>query len=397
MKILIISHMYPSNARKVNGVFVHEQVKELINQGHEVRVVSPVPFVPPFFKFLSSKWKAYSDYLVEDKFEGIRVYYPGYLAIPKNINFHTSGTRMYLGIKNIIKKIYKDFKFDILHAHVALPDGYAAMKISEDYNVPFITTIHGMDLQHTIFRDSKCKNNIKKVLSQSQKNILVSSKLNKIRKENFPNIDNKKFVVINNGVSKLFLNKDKTIRITTNKNIRILSVSNLIKTKGIDLNIKAMSAIAKLYPRLSYQIIGDGPEKDTLESLVRELKLDNNVFFVGAKSREEVKKYMCEADIFLLPSWNEAFGVVYIEAMSCGIPVIGCLGEGIEDIVTDGKDGLLVKPKDIDDIVRKTLYIINNPSKRKEMGIRARDKVIVNFTWEIVANQISNIYREVCR
>jgi glycosyltransferase involved in cell wall biosynthesis len=96
----------------------------------------------------------------------------------------------------------------------------------------------------------------------------------------------------------------------------------LINIKGIDYNIKAIQALSKKYPFLNYKIVGDGVEKDRLARLANDLKMNEHIEFLGRKTHQEVMKYMAECDIFSLPSWNEAFGVVYIEAMAHGKPVI---------------------------------------------------------------------------
>lgn len=390
MNVLIISHMYPSQTKKINGVFVHEQIKALINKGHHVKVVSPLPYVPPFLKTFSPKWKSYNATPYKDVIDGIDIYYPNHIVIPRNIHFHTSGMRMYMGIRNTVKKIHEEFKFDVIHAHVALPDGDAALRLAKNYKVPLITTIHGQDLQHTIHKNIKCKNKVSNVVIESNKTILVSNKLNEIRKHYLPDIDDEKFKVIPNGVSNLFLNNNKTP--TDEITINILSVSNLLTTKGIDLTIQAISAIAKEYPNVIYRIIGDGAEKDRLIQQVKELNIEEHVEFLGQKSSLEVATYMSQSDIFLLPSWNEAFGVVYIEAMASGLPVIGCKGEGIEDIVDDGVEGYLVHPKDVQDIVNKTMQLIANPEKRVKMGMRARVKVEEKFTWNQLSSELVEVY-----
>ncbi|MCG3418161.1 glycosyltransferase [Oceanobacillus jordanicus] len=397
MKILVISHMYPSKANYINGIFVHEQIKELIKLGQEVVVVSPVPYVPSILRSSSKKWSNYSSIPPKDNIEGVEVYYPRYVALPRNANFDSSGKRMYISIQNTIKKIRRDFRFDIIHAHVALPDGYAATLVAKRYNVPLITTIHGQDFQHTIHKNVKCKRKVKEVLEESNINILVSNKLNSIRKQFLAEIDSTKFTVINNGVSNMFLEgSSMQQKNATDKgsNVQILSVSNLLKPKGIDLCLRAISKIVEKHPGITYQIIGDGQEKAILEQLVKKLNLEENVVFLGKKSRKDVKEFMTEADIFLLPSWNEAFGVVYIEAMACGTPVIGCKGEGIEDIVDNGIDGLLVEPKSVEDITEKTLYLINNSKYRKIIGNNAIKKIKDNFAWKEVSLKILAEYQK---
>jgi teichuronic acid biosynthesis glycosyltransferase TuaC len=106
-------------------------------------------------------------------------------------------------------------------------------------------------------------------------------------------------------------------------------------------------------------------------------------------------KYISKADIFSLPSLNEAFGVVYIEAMACGKPVIGCKGEGIEDFVDDKITGLLVKPKDVDSLAKALDFLLSNPDEAKAIGERARKLVMKNYTWAKNAEKTISLYQGV--
>jgi len=100
-------------------------------------------------------------------------------------------------------------------------------------------------------------------------------------------------------------------------------------------------------------------------------------------------------DIFSLLSWREGFGVVYLEAMAHGKPVIGCQGEGIEDVIAHGKNGLLVKPRDIDSLVEALDFLLSHPEEAKAMGERARKLVLENYTWEKNAEKTIKVYKEV--
>ena len=180
LKVLIISHMYPSSFNSVNGIFVHQQVKELVKQGCEVWVVSPIPWAPFPIKYFKVKWKRYSQVPQRAKWEGIDVYYPRYLEFPKTLFFISAGRRMFAEIKETVEEIYDSFPFNIIHSHVVLPEGYCGMKIAKKYKKPLVVTSHGVDFQQTIFKNKRCKESIKKVINFSDKTIMVSRKLKEI-------------------------------------------------------------------------------------------------------------------------------------------------------------------------------------------------------------------------
>lgn len=395
MKILVISHMYPSVFNEIGGIFVHEQVKALVSKGVEVQVLSPIPWTPFPVNCLSFKWKKYSEVPKREIREGINIWYPRYLTFPRAWFFASSGYRMYLGIKNVVSKIHKEFQFDLIHAHVALPDGYAGEKIAQKYEKPLFVNIHGQDFQKTIFKNNKYKKNIEKIINFSEKTIVVSKKLKKIG-EKYLEINKDKIIVVSNGINRddIYTEKNKNVQDYKGKKV-ILSVSHLIKTKGIDLNIKAIAKLKQKYPNIIYLIIGEGEEKKKLKKIVSELNLQDRAIFVGEVSHYKVMEYMASCDIFSLPSWNEGFGVVYLEAMAQGKPVIGCQGEGIEDFVEHGKTGLLIKPKDVDSLVKAMDFLLSHPSEAKDIGKRAQELVLRNYTWEKNAEKTIKIYQEV--
>jgi len=394
MKVLVISHMYPSTYNEVAGIFVHEQAKALIKKRLDVKVISPVPWTPFPINKVSGKWKKISIIPDCNNWGKIPVWYPRYITFPKSILFESSGERMYKGIKSLVKNIYNDFKFELIHAHVALPDGYAAMKISKEFNVPYVVTIHGQDFYITINKNNKCKAFIKKVLKNAGKVIVVSNELKKIAVNSFG--DTKNIKVIGNGVPSNKIINIKKLSYKTEKNKKVLiSVSYLIKRKGITYNLRAFAKLVNKYQNLKYIIIGNGSERKYLENLSKELGITDKVEFLGMLSHDDTMKKMAEADIFSLPSWDEAFGVVYLEAMAHGKPVIGCKGEGIEDFVENGKTGLLVKPKDVDSLVGALDFLLIHPSEAQDIGKRARDLVLKNYTWEKNAEKTIEVYREV--
>lgn len=390
MKILVISYMYPSPANKVLGIFVHKQVQKLIENNCEVRVICPVPYLPKILS-LNKKWEWYYKIPKKDIIDGVEVYYPRYLDFPKGLFLQNSGYFMYLGIKNTIQKLYKEYKFDIIHSHAVLPVGYAGMLVNKKYNIPHVITVHGKDFQYTLFKNKKCKENILKTLKSADKIVAVSNKLRNVITD--ARIK-EKIVVINNGIN---LQEHEVHNGTIeNEDIDMLSISfSLIKTKGIDINIRAVSIIKLKYPNFKYYIIGSGDEENNLKELVVELKLEKNVVFLGTLNHEEAMKYMDKCKVFSLPSWLEGFGIVYIEAMSHSKPVIAIRGQGIEDVIVDGVNGFLLEAKNYEKVANVVLELMENPLKAKMIGACGKKTVLEGLTWNKNAQKNIEIYRNI--
>lgn len=393
MKVLIISHMYPSTFNEVGGIFVHQQVQELQRQGCEIKVVSPIPWTPFPIKHFSKKWKKYSEVPFRMTWDGIDAWYPRYFSFPKSWFFSSSGQRMYRGIKNVVEKIYQEFRFDLIHAHVALPDGYAGVLLAKKYHKPLIVTIHGQDLQHTICRNAVCRQAVSYVFNSASEIICVSRKLQQLSIKRLGIRD--KLIVVPNGIKPQdILSHPVEFTKQQGKCLTLLSVSNLVQTKGIDLNLYALQKICRNYSALRYMVIGGGPEEASLHKLVKELGLEKQVEFLGRQIHHRVMGYMAGCDVFTLPSWNEGFGIVYLEAMANGKPVIGCQGEGIEDFVEHGKTGMLVKPRDVDSLVDALDFLLNHHEEAKDMGELARKLVLENYTWGKNAEKTIKVYEE---
>lgn len=391
MRVLIISHRYPYRGNEIRATFVNEQVEELARQGCKVKVISPVPWTPFPLNRLSSKWREYSNILRKDIRNGIEIYYPRAITFPRNIFYEWSGKLVYTGIRRTVRELVKEgYDFDIIHAHHAFPDGYAGLLLSEEYKKPLIVTVHGMDLQYTIHHNRLCFNAVKRVFKGANQVITVSSKLQKLAYKVGISAN---IVVVGNGIPNSIIHKPHACNI--DEDLVMVSVSNLIITKGLDYNLKAVAALRTKFPNLQYHIIGSGPEKQNLINLAEELGISNQVSFLGVLSHEDVFKKIAKCQIFSLPSWSEGFGVVYIEAMSQGKPVIGCKGEGIEDVIQHGVNGMLVSPKNVESLVDAIDYLISHPDEAYKMGQCGRATVEADYTWEKIVKRLINLYEQV--
>ncbi len=167
---------------------------------------------------------------------------------------------------------------------------------------------------------------------------------------------------------------------------------------GIDYNLRAVAKLVEKYPDLRYIVVGDGVERKNLKHLAADLKIEGRVIFKGQlPPHDQVLELMGEADIFSLPSWNEAFGVVYLEAMAAGTPIVACRGAGIEDVIEDRKTGMLVEPpRDLADLTRAIDYLLTFPPREAQsMGALGRELVFDGLTWEHNARKTITVYKEV--
>ncbi len=166
-------------------------------------------------------------------------------------------------------------------------------------------------------------------------------------------------------------------------------IGSLNRQKGIPYLLDAMPMILKHFPLATLEIIGKGPEKNYLRAKIETLKISRHVSFLGEK--DEPAKYMKEWDVFVLPSISETFGIVLLEAMQTGIPVIASNIGGIKDIVTDKKNGLLFQPKSGKEIAEAVIEIFDNPVLAAKLKRSAFERV-EEFDWRKVIKKLEDVY-----
>ncbi len=174
----------------------------------------------------------------------------------------------------------------------------------------------------------------------------------------------------------------------------ILFVGSLIQRKGVKYLLQAMPEVFAAYPKLRLIIVGEGPERPFLQQLAKELSIENRVLFIGFQPQQEVKKLMQRAKILVLPSLEEGMGVVIVEALACGTPVVASCVDGIQDVVTP-EVGILVPPANPEALSQSILEILRNPTRWAEMSRNARTRAEACYSWEIIAKQYIELYQRI--
>jgi len=304
---------------------------------------------------------------------------------------------------------------DIIHAHVAHPDGAAALSFGLKYNIPVVVTIHGQDFAYTLNRSRTCAKSVRTTLKGAAAVILVSQKLrSQYALETWAG-QLEKYRIIYNGVDLQDVVKPLELQgldlqgselqgtyseqgleqgLKTSRR-RLLTVGFLRPDKGHAVVIKALPELIREFPDLEYRIVGDGSERAELIALTKELGLHSHVVFLGSLPHHEAMEEMAQCEVFILPSWNEAFGVVYLEAMAHGKPIIGTTGEGISEVLAQESVGKAVPPRDVLALTEAIREFLRNPSQAKVMGTRGKDLVSRQFTWEYNAQKTLKIYEEI--
>jgi glycosyltransferase involved in cell wall biosynthesis len=180
----------------------------------------------------------------------------------------------------------------------------------------------------------------------------------------------------------------------------ILNVGRLIDIKGTIFLIRAMPEILSHFPGTLLLIAGDGPERERLYRESIGLSLEKSVLFLGSIKNDEIPNFFALADIFVLPSISiagqtEAQGIVILEAMAAGCPVIGSRIGGIPDMINDGENGFLVPERDPGALAGSICRVLSDRELQEKFRRNGQLKVLQSFTWDIIADQFSALYHEV--
>jgi len=392
MRVLHVSHTYPRRPGDGYGITMWDQIRAL-RTGQDVLsdVIAPVPWVPRLGPFLPERWTRHAGVPDHACTDGIEVVFPRFAALPKGL-LAWQVRRSFAGSANRARRIaFAQRKYDLVHAHMGLPDGLAALRISRQMKCPLVVTMQCTDIDSSARESPQARRDLEGVFTCADQVISPSPRL----AHDYQVLFDGSVVVVPYGIHAGHLHGDAgTVKASLPDVPIILCVARLIPSKGIDILLRSIEQLVLDGTALHVLVAGDGPSRAALRALASSLSLRNHVTFLGQLSHETVLEYMAACDVFVLPSWRETFGLVYLEAMAAGKPVIGVRGQGVDGIVEDGKTGYLVSPHSASEVTEVVRSILANPDGAREIGLRARELVLDQYTWEKCAERTLQVYRE---
>ncbi|MEE4197212.1 MAG: glycosyltransferase [Bacteroidales bacterium] len=374
LHVLFLPNDFPTHISPNRTLFYKDQAKAVSLQGCQVGVIATSLVSLREIKKIKFGIRSVTE-------DGINILYCVFPAFPKLriINYY---------LKQIINKIlYKKYiaKYhmpDLVHAHV-YSVGSVAGWIKKKYNIPYILTEHFTGFARKIMKPWQLKL-AKKVYGESSANIAVSKEFCSLLEEEF----NTPFQFVPNVVdTNFFLPGEKTRK---TDEFTFITVGHLQKKKNHIMLIRAFAIYLKNRPADKLIIVGGGSEYNNLAKEIIRLNVQDNIILYGPAKREEVKKQMQLSDFFVLPSTFETFGVVLIEAMSCGLAVLSTRSGGPESIIKNNELGLLcnISVASITDSLKKIV-------KMKFNRETIRNYAIENYSEQQVGNKLLGIYRKI--
>lgn len=394
MKILIVTDMFPDKDEPASGVFVYELTKALSHKNKTVviypRLWNPLGLLASFAKKTGAGGSSDGKGKYNRPANGIEVYRPKLFVLPKGDRLFFRSFAFFFAALPLVKRLQRKFPFDLIHAHMACPAGFAAILLGMVYGRPVIITAHGSDV-HTFPQNFFLRRLVLYALKRAHKVATVSFALKGLL-EKMATFQ-KEVSVIRNGMwEDAFFPLDKgkcreRLGLPVSRKA-ILFVGNLLPVKGVDSLLRAYVTVSKSN-QADLIIIGKGESAQELKVLTKALGIEASVYFVGPVSHDMIPLWLNACDVLCLPSHREGFPTIIVEAFACGRPVVATRVGGVPEAVINDSLGILIDSNQ-PDVLASAL----NTALAKEWNSRAIAAYGRSFSWRAIAEEYQRLYEE---
>ena len=385
MHVLIIPSWYPETPEDVDGIFFRLQAQALQRSGLKIGVTAPV--------FRSMRGKPAS---VVNGGYGIRSYTEENIPTYVYKSMYFFPRLPYLDRHRWVRAGWKLFEHyvrdhgtpDIIHAHSMNHAGILAQQIHEKTGIPFVLTEHSSTYARKLIRNWQRPAMLRSA-QQCSARIAVSKDFCRLLETEYGGLDGQ---YIPNSLSPAFIRPVDLANKPKNADFTFCSVAHLNYNKGFDILLPAFAEALKTHPDLKLKIGGTGLIASQLHNLAAELGLENSVEFLGGLQNDQVLDLMFRSDAFVLASRNETFGVVFIEALSQGLPVAATRCGGPQTIINEN-NGILVPVGDVQALAGALVSLYENRGRYDAQTLRA--DCLSEFGEEAVVRQITAVYKTI--
>ncbi|MGD1913662.1 MAG: glycosyltransferase [Rivularia sp. (in: cyanobacteria)] len=403
MRIAFIVTFFPA----LSETFILNQITGLIDRGYEVDIYADdsrkeLKVHPDVEKYSLINRTYYNDIPTNKLLRllnGIRLllanFHKNPIVLLRSLNFFKYGKNA-ISLRLLYMAIlmqHQKQSYNIIHCHFGY-NGLAGVILRDIGAIQgkVITTFHGIDVTNYVKNKGERAydllfqlGNIFSPVSELWKRRLIELGCNGDIIVHRMGIDCSKFSFI-------------ARKLRANGVVQIVTIARLVEKKGVEYAIRAIAKLASSKTNLNYTIVGDGPLKESLQQLIKELGVDRIVTFVGLKQQQEVIEILKNSDIMLAPSVTsfdgdrEGIPVVLMETMAMGLPIISTLHSGIPELVENGVSGFLTPERDVDALAEKLNYLVENPEIWNNMGAAGRAFVEEHYNIDKLNDKLVEIY-----
>jgi glycosyltransferase involved in cell wall biosynthesis len=388
--VLLLTPWFPNRPGERQGNFIYASAAALARRGLQVGVLVTRAFIPRMVQRRQPEW-------LRDAFEAhsFRVLLEArlvrHLSIPRNHLRPLSNWAHDRRVGPVLDAMAREHTPDVIHAHTeaAAP---VAVEVGRRLGIPVVVTVHGINTAPRYLKARGQRRRLRAAFRAADRIILVGEPLRATFRKIAGSEEN--FAVVPNGVDPS--EPAATQAKFASSTVRFISVSNLHEGKGIDVTLHALSLVRQTgFQDWTYTIVGDGRERCALESLVTSLRLTREVRFLGGQPYDRIGDLLAQADVFVLPSYREAFGVAYLEAMAHGLVAIGVRGQGPQAFIAHGETGFLVEPRSAPSLAKCILHLVASRDAARRVAAAGAAHVAHEFTWDAHARRLADIYDDV--
>ena len=378
MKVLILNYEFPPLGGG-GGSFSRDLALELAKD-NEVDV-------------LTSHFKGL---MKEERIGGVNIFRVPVLG-RNSLYYATLASLISFPVPAIIKglKLCKEKNYDIINTHFAVPTGPAGAVLSRKTGVPNVLSIHGSDIYNPASKTSPHKSSfftsgVRFSLNNTKRIIANSSYIKECAERLYSPLQ--KIDVIPLGMPEVKFTPASREELLLHKNkFYVISIGRMTKIKGYEYLLKAIALVDS--PEVELLLIGDGTERSNLEKLSQELGIKKKVKFLGWVRDEKKYQYLAASNAYVMSSIHEGFGMVLLEAMQAGVPIISTSTGGQRDIIKDEKNGILIPPEDPEAIAEAIKKIASTPHKAKEM-IDYNKNYVRDFYITMSSRKYTELFKE---
>lgn len=394
MKILIVTEMWPPHS----GTFVVEQIKSLA-PFISIVVVVLVPNPPNWRRYRSRRSPLTEmpegPQLMPGFGAQVVIYYLQYHTIPE-LGKYLNSIQAY---RVLLKFLQQHKSFDFIHAHFAYILGYAAVRAAQQLHLPVVVTAHGSDINYYTRRTptnwAAAWPTIWGLRHATAVTVVCEDLREKILSFNVPA---ERMTIIPAGVQEnIFFprGEKKSLRQQlklSEKDTILLFVGNLIPVKGLKFLFRAFKQVCEKHSSIKMIIIGGGDLEVSLKKFAHTLGIEPNIIWAGRKTHSEIPFWMSAVDFLVLPSLNEGYPMVVLEALACGTPVIASRVGGIPEILVSPDFGIMVPSCDSEALAQAILNVVSKNWDQTKLVAYARAN-----TWAERAQRFLKVYHNVIK
>lgn len=400
MRVCVVAEYYPRRRDPVLGVWAHRQALAARAAGADVRVLVLERVVPPAAAArqaarghpaaLARALRELARQPRRGLIDGLPVEYVRYVAPPRRRSYASWDAWARRPLARALARLHATWGLHLVHAHYALPAGGAAQPFCRRHGIPLVVSVHGGDVLGPALASPRARRRIGAVLASSA-GVLCNSAATLESCAVLAGTRERMRVVHLGAEAPLHPPPRRPTR-------TLVSLGHLVARKRHGDVLRALRLVARALPELRLLVIGAGPEAPGLQRLATRLGVAERVEWAGQLAPQAAIEALASGHLMALPSVDEAFGVAYVEALACGLPAIGCRGEGgPEEIAALGPGMLLVPPADVEALAEAIEYVLGDERILRELSRGARRTAVEHFSWERCGRATVAAYEDALR